>query len=130
MPMYTIYAYRDPEGRDDYLSENFLRSRIMDVTDTGTYRLDGSYENDFDSYFLFVVRESAEESKRYINDPAKEPFFFHVKEFFPLQYSDTRGFGGSFNGVLYNEHDPTDFLIISQGAFTFGIVNYDDHCGF
>nr|WKN40366.1 DUF5025 domain-containing protein [Tunicatimonas sp. TK19036] len=115
MPMYTIYAYRDPEGRDDYLSENFLRTRIMDVTDTGTYLLNGSYENDFDSYFLFVVRESAEDSKRYINNPAKESFSFHVKEFFPTEYSDSRGFKGSFSGVLYNEDDPKDSLVISQG---------------
>ncbi len=129
-PMCTIYAFKDPEGIDDAESENLLRTRIMNVVDTGTYILDGSYENDFDSYFLFVVEQPDGVRKRYVNNPVKNQFQVHIEELYPMEEgSSSLAYSGSFEGVLYNEQDSSDSLTISQGQFKFGSVNYDDHCG-
>ena len=129
-PMCTIYAYKDPEGIANHQSDSFLRTRIMNVVDTGTYFLDGSYENDFDSYFLFVTQQPDGVGKRYVNSPIRNRFQVHVKELDPIEGSTSRSFNGSFEGVLYNEKDSNDSLVISRGQFRFGSVNSTDHCGF
>ncbi len=127
-PMYTIYAYNDPKGIENTDSESYLRIRIMDVSDTGIYTLDGSYQNDFDSYFI-LVSNKAKEKKRYVNNSQKTPLQFHVEEIIPIEGHDARGFKGSFKGVLYNEVNPQDSIVISHGQFKFNVVNYYDHCG-
>ncbi len=130
MPMYTIYAYRDPAGIAEWLSENMLRMRVMNVTEPGTYLLDGTYKEDFDSYFMFQTREDLENHNRYVNDPGRSAFVVIVKEFIPGRYSSTKGIKGSFSGILYNEVDLLDSLIIEKGEFTFAFVGagYDNHC--
>ena len=132
IPIYTIYAYRDPAGIDDATSDNLLRIRIMNVTKPGAYPLDGTYKEDFESYFIFAVQQPAGNAKRYVNDPGRSPFVINVQELIPIKYSPTKGIKGSFSGILYNEADPSDSLTIENGKFTFNIVNvnYDRHCGF
>lgn len=69
IPLYTIYAYRDPAGLAEWRSKNLLRMQVMNVTEPGTYLLDGTYQEDFDSYFMFQTREDSENHNRYVNDP-------------------------------------------------------------
>lgn len=132
IPIYTIYAYRDPAGIDDATSDNLLRIRIMNVTKPGAYPLDGTYKEDFESYFIFAVQQPAGNAKRYVNDPGRSPFVINVQELIPIKYSSTKGIKGFFSGILYNEADPSDSLTIEKGEFTFNIVNVnnDVHCGF
>ena len=127
IPFYTVYAYRDPQGRADADSENLLRMRVMNVTRPGTYLLNGTYKEDFDSYLMFQMQKP--NFRRYVNDPARSPFVVNVQEFIPIKGSPTKGIKGSFSGILYNEKDPSDSLIIEKGTFVFNVVNSSRHCG-
>jgi hypothetical protein len=128
IPFYTVRAYRDPQGKADADSENLLRMRVMNVTRPSTYLLDGTYKEDFDSYLMFQMQKP--NFRRYVNDPARSPFVVNVQEFIPIKGSPTKGIKGSFSGILYNEKDPSDVLVIEKGTFVFGVVNFGDHCGF
>jgi hypothetical protein len=130
IPLYTIYAYRDPAGRYDAYSENLLRMRVMNVTEPGMYPLDGTYKEDFDSYIIFAAQQPTGDAKRFVNDTSKSSFVVNVQELTPGVYSSTKGIKGSFSGILYNEADPSDSLTIEKGEFTFKVVgaNYDHHC--
>jgi hypothetical protein len=114
IPFYTVYAYRDPQGRADADSENLLRMRVMNVTRPGTYLLDGTYKEDFDSYLMFQMQKP--NFQRYVNDPARSPFVINVQEIIPIKGSPTKGIKGSFSGILYNENNPSDSLIIEKGV--------------
>lgn len=129
-PRYTFYAYRDPAGIAEWWSENMLRMQLREVPEPGPYLLDGTYKEDFDSYFMFQTREDLENHNRYVNDPERSDFAVTVQEFIPGRYSSTKGIKGSFSGILYNEADPLDSLVIENGEFTFGFigVGYDGHC--
>jgi len=131
-PLFTIYAYRDPTGRADAYSKNLLRLQITNVTKPGTYPLDGTYKEDFDSYFLFVVQQPTGKSKFYVNDPKRSPFVVNVTEIPVKKGYVIPGLKGSFSGILYNEADPSESIVIEQGAFSFDIMSArsDRHCGF
>jgi hypothetical protein len=128
--MYTFYAYRDPKGIDDGYSENLLRIQIMNVTGPGTYFLDGSYKEDFDSYILFKAQLPGNDPKLYINDPLRSQFQVKIDQQIPIKDSPSKGVIGSFWGTLYDEDNPADSLVIENGKFIFRVVNYHDHCGF
>ncbi len=128
-PLYTIYAYRDPTGRADAYSENLLRLRVMNVTEPGTYPLDGSYKEDFDSYIIFQIQQPTGNPKRYVNDHFRSPFIIQVNEIFQPEGSAIPGIKGSFSGTLYNEDDLLDSLVIENGDFTFKYLG-NNHCDF
>jgi len=128
IPFYTVYAYRDPQGRVGVDSENLLRMRVMNVTKPGTYLLDGTYKEDFDSYLIFVTQKP--KYGRYVNDPARSPFVINVQDIIPIKGSISTGIRGTFAGILYKEGDPSDSLLIAKGTFVFNIVNFGDHCGY
>lgn len=90
----------------------------------------GTYKKDFDSYFMLQRREDLENRNRYVNEPSRSAFLVTVKEFISGRYSSTKGVKGSFSGILYNEDDQLDSLIIEKGEFTFGFigVGYDSYC--
>jgi hypothetical protein len=125
IPFYTVYAYRDPQGRADAYSENLLRMRVMNVTKPGTYLLDGTYKEDFDSYIIFQLPQG-----RYVNDPARSPFMINVQEIIPIKGFISTGIKGTFEGILYKEGDPSDSLVIEKGTFVFNVVNSNRHCGY
>jgi hypothetical protein len=131
-PMYTFYAYRDPAGTTDAYSENLLRMRVMNVTQPGTYLLDGTYKEDFDSYIMFQIQRPQGNVSRYVNDPDKSPFTVTVDEITFLEWATIPGAKGSFSGIIYNEADPSDSLTIEKGKFAFDIMGGDfkHHCGF
>jgi len=126
-PLYTIYAYRDPTGRADAYSENMLRMGVMNVTEPGTYPLDGSYKEFFGSYIIFTVKQSTGNYKRYVNDHFRSPFIIQVNEIPLKEWSSIPGIKGSFSGTLYNEDDSLDSLVIEQGEFTLKYPG-KDHC--
>jgi hypothetical protein len=127
IPFYTIYAYRDPQGKADAYSENLLRMRVMNVTKPGTYLLDGTYKEDFDSYIIFQLPQG-----RYVNDPRRKPFIIRVDQITTRKGATIPGIKGSFEGILYNENNPLDSLFIEKGAFAFDIMGAGSkyHCGY
>lgn len=131
IPFYTIYAYRDPAGRADAYSDNLLRMQVMNVTEPGVYQLNGTYKEDFDSYFLFVVQQPAGNATFYVNDPSRSPFIVNVAEIPTRKLATIPGIKGFFSGILYNEADPSDSLIIEKGKFAFDTMSASDkyHCG-
>ena len=131
VPFYEIYAYRDSNGRHDAYSENMLRLVVMNTTKPGTYVIDGTHKSHFDSYVVFSQQQTMGGYNLYVNNPARKPFVVDIDEFLPINGSSTKGMKGTFSGVLYNEDNPADSLVISEGRFTFGIVNagYDRQCG-
>lgn len=129
-PFYTIYAYRDPNGTANAESENLLRLQVMNVTEPGSYRLDGTYQKDFDSYLIFQTRNSAGNVRRYISDFRRSPVVFYVDDLYVRPGASIPSIRGSFSGVLYNEGNPADSLTIEKGTFNFNYVgvNYNRHC--
>ena len=130
VPFYTFSAYRDPSGQANAYSENLFVIRVMNVTEPGIYLLDGTYKEDFDSHIMFQMQRPTGGLKRYVNNPTRRPFVVYVQELLPIKDSPTKGVRGSFAGVLYNESNQSDSLVIEKGNFTFALVNYPDNCGF
>lgn len=125
-PFYTITAYKDSKGATDYLSDYQLRIQIMDVLKPGIYPTRGTYEQDFDSYAIYIDREnisSSEKGTRYINKREESSFFVQVDEILKIEGLSSKGIQGSFYGALYNESNPQDSIVIEQGEFTFRTVN-------
>ncbi len=128
--VYRISAYRDPSGAAEWWSENLLRMQVLNVTEPGIYFLEGTYKEDFDSYFMFQIRPTMDNYSRYVNDPTRGDFVVHVHEFLPARLIPSKGLRGSFYGILYNEDNPLDSLIIENGEFTFDYIGagYERHC--
>jgi hypothetical protein len=129
-PFYVIFAHRDPTGRADAYSENLLRLQVMNVTKPGTYLLDGTYKENFDSYIIFVTQRP--KHARYVNMPSRWPFVVNVTAITNWKKLVIPGIKGSFSGVLYNEADPSDSLVIEKGEFNFYTMGArsDLHCAF
>lgn len=132
IPLITFYAYRDLKGRADADSQNLLRMRVMNVTEPGIYLLDGTYKEDFDSYVIFQMQQADGEPRRYINMPKRYPFVVNVDEIAPKKGYTIPGTKGTFAGVLYNEADPSDSLVIKRGKFAFDVLTagFQYHCGY
>jgi len=130
-PLYTFSAYRDPTGRTDAYSENLLRMQLLNVTEPALYLLEGTYKKDFDSYFIFQMRQPAGEVKRYTNIPQRYPFVVNVEAITTKKAYTIPGIKGTFAGVVYNEDNPLDSLVIEKGKFSFDVLSaqYDYHCG-
>ena len=129
-PFYVISAYRDPTGRADAYSENLLRLQVMNVTKPSIYPLDGTYKENFDSYIIFVTQRP--KHGRYVNMPSRSPFVVTVTEIPVKKGYVIPGLKGTFSGILYNEQDPSDSLVIEKGEFNFYTMGArsDLHCAF
>lgn len=128
--MYTIEAKRDPRDLPEAYSE-YLYLKVLNVTQPGTYLLNGTYKKDFGSSFLFVVQPPTGKSKSYVNDPSRSTFVVNITAITYWKQLSIPGIKGSFSGVLYNEEEPSDSLIIEKGAFNFHSLtsSYNYHCG-
>ena len=126
-PFYEIYAFQDPQAIDDYRAKNHLRIQITDVTKTGLYELKNSYK-DYFNYILFITNEGNQ--KLYINKKNQVSFVVNIDEFITTKSLGFTGIKGSFRGVLYNEDNPLDSLVIENGKFKFinGNQTEIDHC--
>ncbi len=123
-PYYTIAAYRDPKATGDFKSENAFKLQITDVKKPGTYYLTGSYQQDFESYALFIVNKPDGTSVRYINKLNRPSFTVEVSDLIPLPESVINGIAGTFYGTLYNENNSLDSLTFSRGSFVLKKVNW------
>ncbi len=120
IPFYTIWAYKDPQGLADYRSEDVLLIQFMNVTNTGTYPLTGTYKQNFDSFVIYNQNKPGEPSRRYVNRSDKANFWVTVAAFHPISGSVAlTGIQGTFSGTLYNEANPLDSLVISSGKYSF-----------
>ncbi|EMR01065.1 hypothetical protein ADICEAN_03813 [Cesiribacter andamanensis AMV16] len=132
MDLYTISAFKDTKGRADYRSENQLRIQLTDVEAPGVYLTTGSYKSDFDSYAIFIDRtagDAPESGKRYVNKTVENSFYVQVEEILPREGVSPNGIRGTFYGTLYNEEDPSDYILIQKGEFTFQILDFGwNHC--
>ncbi|MES2730235.1 MAG: DUF5025 domain-containing protein [Bacteroidota bacterium] len=123
-PFYTISAYKDPQAKVDYTSENAFKFQISNVKKTGLYEIKGSYTEDFSSYALFTINKPDGTYNRYVNKITHGSFFVEVSEFIPTPASELSGIRGTFYGTLYNEKNPLDSLIFQGGEFTLKKINW------
>ena len=130
-PIYTFNAYRDPTGKANAYSENLLRMQLVNVTEPGLYLLDGTYKKDFDSYFMFQMQQPTGNFKLYVNIPQRYPCVVNVEAIATKKGYTIPGIKGTFVGVVYNEDNPLDSLVIEKGKFAFDIMSarYDLQCG-
>ena len=124
--MSTFYASNAPREQRG----NFIEIRVMDVSKTGVYTLDGNRSDYFSSNAFFGLRlRPDEEPTVYANDPRRRPFVVSIEEIKFEPYSAIPGMKGRFAGVLYNEQNPTDSIVITDGVFRFKKLGAD-HCGY
>lgn len=126
-PFYEIYSYKDPNALDDYRSENQFRFQIMNVKQPGIYPITGFYGFDTEPYAIFVLNKDGV-NKRYVNKTNEISFIATVNELVPTKLITFTGIKGFFQGTLYNEKDPLDSLVITNGQFTFKTGNGVGHC--
>ena len=121
IPVYFFRAFRDPNKDYDYTTtESFANFEFAGAKEPGIYSLEGSRKQEFTSNFMFGLKQpSTGKRKRYINDPSRKPFIVNVKAIYRDHSKVIPGIEGSFSGVLYNEENPSDSLIITKGEFMF-----------
>ncbi len=123
-PFFTILAYKDPRALGNYNSENNLRMQFMNVKGKGAYPILGTYKQEFTSYVAFNVNKPGQPTKHYVNRTDKPNFTIRVEELYRIENAHLKGINGTFQGVLYNEQDLSDSLVVEQGKFSFGKVNW------
>ncbi len=126
-PFYTLEAYQNREDGTD--NEQSIYIQVMDVLDTGDYIIDGSNNAHFQSHARVQITENGSTST-YINSSEFPQFVFSVSEFHSREFSSLIGITGSFGGVLYNQEDASDSLIVDTSTFVIKKPNaYTfDHC--
>ncbi|MEQ7802050.1 DUF5025 domain-containing protein [Pedobacter sp. ASV1-7] len=122
-PFFNISAYRDAKGRTDADSENVLEIQVMNVRETGEYKLTGSYLESFKSYALFKITKQDGSSGMYSNKHDISSFTVSFEQFISRPGTNLKGVKGAFYGTLYNEKDPLDSIVIKRGAFVFKKTN-------
>ncbi len=128
---YHIYAIQDPlvfEGVADV--KNKLEIQVYDVAEIGHYLIDGSDQENFQSFVRFLVTTAEGEKKLYKNDQ-RGNFVFSIDRFINTStLSGLRGIAGEFAGTLYEVSEPSDSLVISQGEYLFAKMNWTnfDQC--
>ncbi|MBN1184652.1 MAG: DUF5025 domain-containing protein [Bacteroidales bacterium] len=120
-PYYTITAYRDPQAKSNYESENIFRLQIMNADSVGPYIISDSVGS-FTSFAL-LVKNDIYGQKKYVNNANKKSFFVHIDEMIPIEFFSKPGIKGSFYGIIYNEDNPTDSIVIEDGQFMFNKIN-------
>lgn len=125
-PFYNIKAYKDPHAKTGPNSENFFELQIFDVQETGSYEISATYKEDFSSFALFVMNLPDGDSRRYVNEVNGNSFVVEIDEFIPIEGFSLPGIKGSFYGTLYNEDNPLDSLVLEEGDFTFGKINWNN----
>jgi len=126
MPFYTIIAYKDSQSRANTLSENMIRIQIMNVNSTGLFNISDPF-GDFNSYAMFVINESGNQ-KIYQNSATKISSEIIIEEMLPIDGSILTGIRGSFSGILYNNVNPNDSIVIDNCKFTFKKINWANFC--
>jgi hypothetical protein len=123
-PFYVIKAYKDPQSIADLTSENFFQFQIMNVTEVGTYVIDGAFEGHFKNYARLTINDS-NGGRVYDNEENGASFQVNVSRFYPLYGSiELKGIKGSFAGKLYNRDNPQDFIVIEGGEFEIQKANF------
>jgi hypothetical protein len=127
LPFYTIDAYNGYLPGSIESSENYFRLQIMRVRGIGKYYINQPSEG-LNSYARLVKTEPSG-VKVYVNDVNTNSSAAIIDEILqPLKYSTLNGVKGSFSGILYNEANRQDSIIIKDCKFTFAKVNWNDFC--
>ncbi len=128
---YNINAYKDPNAINDVRAENRLRLQIMDVVKTGKYEIKKDYRVHFENFISFQIRKDKNGNEKqaiYSVDSTKNIFDFYVDKIIPVESIANQGIQGHFEGVLYNEENPIDSIVITNGKYKFERLNWTDNC--
>ena len=126
-PYFNIIAYVNPEGLKSDTARSRLDIQIMNVTGLGKYKLTGSYLGNLDPYAYLSLKKLDGSSTRYLNKKDIASFYVEFEKFIPLPNTNLQAVIGTFYGTLYNEKNPADSVIISNGKFTFNKTNHYDY---
>jgi hypothetical protein len=121
-PLYKISAYKDPNSTANLSSENIFEVQILNVSEVGTYIIDGTFEEHFGAYARFTTNEAGVK-KVYQNKENDDSFVVNIAKFYPTEYSELIGISGSFEGTLYNLENPTETINIKNGEFDLRKIN-------
>jgi GR25 family glycosyltransferase involved in LPS biosynthesis len=118
---YSIHAYRDPHLVADLMSENFFEMKIMEANEVGMYVLDGVFK-DFSNYARLTIND--ENGKRvYQNMENDTSFKVEITRLHPNPNSSVVGIEGQFSGILHNQTNSNDSIVVSNGQFLFKKTN-------
>ncbi|EJF10825.1 DUF5025 domain-containing protein [Pontibacter sp. BAB1700] len=127
-PAFTITAHSN-SGKSDMQADDLLEIQITGVHKKGTYHTTGTYQEIFDSYAYYLITHADGTSTRYVNTP--NSFQVRVDEILPLPgYVALQSIKGSFEGILFHEQNPEEFIRIERGSFKFNKPNSSNpnHC--
>ncbi len=123
---YTIEAYRDPSFIANLSSENFFEIHIINLNKTGSYIIDGVFEDLRLNNVARLTINDLNGKRRYQNKKNDTSFKVNVTQLFPSQSSSIVGIGGSFSGTLFNIDNSADSIIIKGGEFIFKKTNHNN----
>lgn len=127
-PAFTITAHSN-SGKSDMQADDLLEIQITGVDKRGTYHTTGTYQEIFDSYAYYLITHADGTSTKYVNMP--NSFQVKVDEILPLSgFVKLQSIKGSFEGILYHEQNPEEFIRIEKGSFKFNKPNSfnPNHC--
>ena len=115
-PFYDIVAFGQTNGHDAH-----FEVQVTNVVKTGVYLLDKTYR-EYHNYATLLVYEGSQR-KKYVSQIKRVPFTFTVDKFLAKRSPVFQGIEGTFGGVLYNEENPLDSLLIDRGIYRFETDN-------
>jgi ferredoxin len=119
IPMYTISVVLPKDTPQD-LFDPKLSVQIFDIH-PGLFLLNGanSYYEDFASHIVLLKRYGSNNGdfKAYVAHPSKKPFEVEITRYQYPEGSIVPYVGGKLNGVLYNEKNLQDSIVIKSGKF-------------
>jgi hypothetical protein len=116
IPMYTVDVTLPKEATQD-LYDPKLRLQLFDIHH-GLFLLDGTnaYSESFASH-IAIFKGSGNDFKAYVAHPSKKPFAVEITKYEYPEGSGVPYVGGKLNGVLYNENNLQDSVVIKNGQF-------------
>ena len=126
VPYYRIRAYKNSQLKSGNMSDNIFRIQIMNVKNIGVYNISDSFGT-FNSYAWFIINESGSQ-KIYENSKKENECIVTIEKLITNNGSILKGIEGSFSGILYNNADPSDFIVIDSCKFTFSKINTYNFC--
>jgi hypothetical protein len=119
IPYYNIYA-KQAAGTENEEEQRF-EMQITRLTPEHTYSLHNQIFaplEELASYAIFIKTSPSGNKRLYISDSTKTPFLVNITK---VDYLNNTTFipivSGTFEGVLYNQENSLDSLIISKGRF-------------
>jgi hypothetical protein len=118
VPTYRIIAETELRTGIEPMRASYFDMQVAHVPGPGRYVLNGSRRGDFESFATFRGLRPDGTYASYTNDAKRKPMVVLIERIIPTELISS-GIEGTFAGVLYNEADLRDSVIVENGRFSF-----------